>query len=109
MFANVSTSLDGDFTLKAILLTVLVLQIVSLVRGILRGSERRDVTILEQFATKTDLRELSAEVEANRKASEVSRARIYEQIERTRKELDSKVDNMPDRLVVLLRNTGAIK
>lgn len=43
-----------------------------------------------------------------REAATESRARLYTHVDKVRQELSDKMDGMPDRIVALLRNTGAI-
>jgi hypothetical protein len=60
------------------------------------------------FATRQQIDELEERIEDQRKASEVSRARLYHQIDEVRKELDTKIDGMPDRIIARLSNLGVL-
>lgn len=69
------------------------------------------------FATQGALASLEAKIESQRKDSEASRARIYETMDKQRKELDvkiselkeslgDKIEVLPDRVISILKNTG---
>jgi hypothetical protein len=61
------------------------------------------------FATKADLAALSSQLSSDRIASDVSRRRLHERLEKMRGELDSKIDGMPDRIIAMLTNLNVLR
>ncbi len=83
-------------------------------------SQKREVTFGEEFVSKEfchanhdviqqRMARLEASVEKDRGDASESRRALYQELGKVRVELSQKIDEMPAQIIVILKNTGAIK
>ena len=123
-----------QFWLSVGLIAVVVSNIVAIVIGLANRKQRREVSFTETPASKREFDQhvsethdnfvqVRSELKADRHENQIhasSRSSaLYQKVEDVRKELDnkltetraelaSKIDDMPERVIATLKNTGAI-
>jgi hypothetical protein len=76
---------------------------------ITEGLVTQDICVQNRAAINDRITKLEVAAEASRKEASDSRARLYQHVDEFRRELSAKIDDMPAQIIVLLKNTGAIK